>query len=110
MIRLTFSSTDEYLAELAEEKPNVYRGIVRMTFRTSRSGDLPINSKRLLSNAIVVCEGQTILLQLDHYLGEYMYPSDGEFLKKAQEKGDELEKRLKELGFSVRAGTYQASS
>src|SRR5262245_56145495 len=105
-MRVTFSSAEEFLAELALDAHLVEDGIVRVTLRYQPVPDAPLVALSVVAGVIV---GGT-LVEVHHQIGNCFWPPSTDQDKTLQTKAREVRARIvctvRELNLSVRAGVF----
>ena len=105
-MRVTFSSVEEFLAELALDAHLVEEGIVRVTLRYQHVKDAPLVDLSVVAGVVV---GGTIV-ELRHQIGSCFWPpsteQDNTLQTKAREVRDRLVVKAQELKLVVRAGVF----
>ncbi len=118
-----FNTVEEFLKELEMEKDNVDRKIVRVTGLTAPSGMGPLYSLTVIATAVIFPPGGSHappgkhLVKLQKGIGQIYY-FDGkisdsqseEAWTRGKEVTEELEGKLKAMGFDVRPGVVELES
>jgi hypothetical protein len=103
-MRVKFNVTDEFLGELEMDRDAVERKVVRVTCRFSRNE--MYTGVSVIATAVV---GPHVV-ELSARCGEYLSEDhDGKPVRqRADLESSKLRTRLHELGFDVRAGSFEA--
>ena len=105
-MRVTFSSVEEFLAELALNAPVVEEGIVRVTLRYQPLQDAPLVALSVIAGVVV----SGTIIELRQLIGNCFWPLSTEQDKIIQTKAREVRNRIvvkaEELNLSVRAGGF----
>jgi hypothetical protein len=102
-----FTDTSEYLEELAAERDNVKRGIVRITqCATPAKGLAGAVSHATVESAARIDGGD--LVRFRGYVGDlWGHANDAAVLQRASELTAEIEAGVKAIGLEVRAGLFE---
>ena len=105
-MRVTFSSVEEFLAELALNAPVVEEGIVRVTLRYQPLPDAPLVALSVVAGVV----GGGTIIEVRHQIGNCFWPPSTEQDNTLQTKAREVRNRLvvkaQELNLIVRAGVF----
>jgi hypothetical protein len=100
-----FTDPTEYLEELATERDNVRRGIVRITKRAAPALDGAITRVSVESAARI--EGGDLLRFRGHVGDLWGHRNDAAVQRRATELVAEIDAGVKNLGLEVRAGIFE---
>src|SRR5262245_4942634 len=105
-MRVTFSSVEEFVAELALDAHLVEDGIVRVTLRYQPVPDAPLVALSVVAG--VVISGK--IVEVHHQIGNCFWPpatdQDKTLQTTAREVRDRIVSTVRELNISVRAGVF----
>src|SRR5262245_61544768 len=105
-MRVTFSSVEEFLAELALDAHLVEDGIVRVTLRYQPVPDAPLVDLSVVAGVIVAGK----IIEVHHQIGNCFWPPSPDQDKTLQTTAWEIRDRIvctvRELHLSVRAGVF----
>lgn len=105
---VTFTETGEYLEELAADRDDVRRGIVRVTKHATPSSSLNGVITHVTVESAARIDGAE-LIRYRRYVGDlWGHRDDARVDERASELIAELEAGIKALGLEVRAGFYDA--
>jgi len=105
-MRVTFSSVEEFLAELAFDAHLVEEGIVRVTLRYQPLPDAPLVDLSVVAGVVVGGK----IVEVRHQIGSCFWPpsteQDNTFQTKAREVRDRIVCQAQALHLVVRAGVF----
>jgi len=103
-MRIKFSTADEFLAELYEERGQVEDGILRLTYVQQQAKGAPYTLLSIYAGAGV--RGK--IVELRQYLGDLWHMSrDDEIKENAEAIKSKIMAKARDLNLATRAGMFE---
>jgi hypothetical protein len=107
-MRVKFSTADEFLQELYEERGQVEDGILRLTFLHQQDTKLGLDSLSVYAGVIV--RGK--IVELRQFIGQLWHTGnteqDAQIRARAEMIRANIEAKARDLALEIRAGMFEA--